>query len=150
MSANAVVLLNSNQGIINTNLAKIFIFNNDTNKGTFDYENTDDDVMIVAGTVLGRIAATNKLVILDKDASDGSQKPVGMLYNDVSIAYGETFSGTVYFVVSGDVAEDGIALPAGTTLTTVIGGQTVADLIAANTVGIRIVPTTDQTSYDNQ
>jgi hypothetical protein len=150
MSANAVALLTANQGIVNTNLAKIFIFNNDSQSGTFEYENTDEDVVILAGTVLGRIAATNKLAIINKDASDGSQFPVGILMQDITVAYGETFSGNVYFVVSGDVAEAQIKLPTGTTLETVISAKTLADRIASDTVGIRIVPTTDQTDYDNQ
>jgi len=150
MSTNAIVLQTPNQAIINTDLSKIFLWNNRSQSGTFEYENTDEDITIVAGTVLGRIAATQKLVIIDKDASDGSQFPVGVLMQDVEVAYGETFSGAVDFCVAGDVAQEQLALPTGTTLATVISGKTLFDRLGSDTVGIQLVATTENTQFDNQ
>jgi hypothetical protein len=90
------------------------------------------------------------LVILDKDASDGSQYPVGILAQDVVALYGEELSQSVDFCVEGDVAQEQLAFAAGTTLATVISGRTVADRIGADTVGVKLVATDEQTFYDNQ
>jgi hypothetical protein len=44
------------------------------------------DVTLAQGTVMGRIAATGKIIALDKDATDGSQLPVGCIVEGVTIA----------------------------------------------------------------
>lgn len=150
MSTNAIVLQTPNQAIINTDLSKIFLWNNRSQSGTFEYVNTEADVTIVAGTVLGRIAATQKLAIIATGASDGSQFPVGVLMQDVEVAYLETFSGAVDFCVAGDVAQEQLAFPTGVTLATVVSGKTLFDRLGSDTVGIQLVATTENTALDNQ
>ena len=44
-----------------------------------------DAAAYVRGTVLGIITASGKAVIVDSDAEDGSQNPVGVLLDDPSI-----------------------------------------------------------------
>lgn len=151
MSRNTLQLQTSNQAFITTDLSKIFIWNNRYNSGTFEYSNlsSGDDVTVVAGTVLGRVASTGVLVVLDPAASDGSQYPVGILAQDVAILYGEEYSGEVDFCVAGDVAQEMVALPEGYDLDSVISAKTIADRIGSDTVGIKLVAGTENTENDN-
>ncbi len=41
------------------------------------------DLTLLAGTVLGRNTATNVYVLLDVDATDGSQMAAGILYSNI-------------------------------------------------------------------
>lgn len=151
MSKNSVAYSKPNALFINRDLSKIFIRNPRSEQGTFSYENSSySDATVVAGTVLGRIAATNTLVILDPSATDGSQYPVGVLMQDVAVAAGDTYEDTVTMCVSGDVAQEQLAFADGVDLDTVVEHRTVRDRIGADTVGVKLIPTSDQTFYDNQ
>lgn len=134
----------------NTNRAKLFLKNKRFHKGTFYLANsTYDDVTYPEGTVLGRIAASRRLVPLDKNATDGSQYPVGILGQSVTIAAGDTANQTVAFCVFGDVAKDLLGFVAGTDLDTVIEHKTVFDRIGSDTLGIYLVTTVENTDFDN-
>jgi hypothetical protein len=147
MSSNTIVLNNGQQAIINFDLAKMFVWNNRYEKA--DYTNsTYDPVTLAAGTVMGRIAATQEIVPLDPEAVDGSQFPVGILAQDITVDEGETVS--LYICVAGDVVENGLTLPEGSTMNTVISSRSIRDRIASDTVGIKLVPSTDLTGYDNE
>lgn len=138
------VLSTNNQLITNYDTTKIFVWNNEYETGTFVAGAYDD---VVPGTVVGRIAASAKLVPLDSSASDGSQFPVGILVDQV--AAGDERTATI--CIAGDVNEGSIVFYNGTdTLSTVVSSRILRDRIAADTKGIRIVPTTELSEFDNQ
>ena len=112
-----------------------------------------------AGTVVGRISATNKITELKSAATDGSQKPIGILATDITevnnLNTGRTAlagSGTkdVTMCISGDVAEEKVILNGSDVLTTVVDSKTLRDRIGADTVGIILKLGRDLTNYDNQ
>lgn len=142
--------ITNNQAQVNTDTAKIFVWNNRFTEAAINYENsTYDDITWPAGTVMGRIASTNKVVPLTSAASDGSQFPVGILAQDVTIEAGDTLAQNVTICVEGDVNENLIDLQGSDTLATVISARTIRDRIGADTVGIKLVATTEMTSFDN-
>ncbi|MDX1816110.1 MAG: head decoration protein [Marinobacter sp.] len=55
---------------------------------------------LTKGTVIGRIAATSKLVVSVQTASDGSQNPVGVLNHDCDASAGDA---NCVFVKGGDL-----------------------------------------------
>lgn len=149
MSSNTVVENTGNQAIINTDLSKIFIWGNRYDKA--DYTNsTYDTVTLVAGTVMGRIGATQEIVPLDSAATDGSQYPVGILAQDAVVEDGDTVS--LAFCDKGDVAQEKVVLTNGTdTLETLLADdRSIADHIKGDTAGIKLIVTNELTGYDNQ
>lgn len=146
MSSNNVVLNNGQQAIINTNTSKIFIYENRSEVG--NYTNSGyDNVTLQPGTLMGRVAATQKLVPLVSSASDGSQFPVGILMGGRVIEPGDTVQLTICNY--GDVAEEQIIFQGSDTLSTLVSDRSLRDRISSDTAGIRLVPTNDLTNYDN-
>jgi hypothetical protein len=147
MSSNSQVLNTGQQTITNYETSKTFVFGNRYDKA--DYTNgTGAPVTVVLGTLLGRISATQKVIPLASAASDGSQFPVGIATEDTVIAAGATVK--LSYCVEGDVAEEKVVLNGSDTLSTVISGRSIRDRIASDTVGIRLVKSTELTAYDNQ
>jgi hypothetical protein len=147
MSINNIVLNNGQQAIINYDVSKIFVWDNRYEKA--DYTNSSyDAVTLRPGTLMGRIATTQEIVPLDSGAVDGSQYPVGILASDIEVPEGE--SAVLYICVAGDVVEDKVILADGDTMNTIISGRSIRDRIAADTVGIKLVPSTEMTGFDNQ
>lgn len=137
-----------------TDTTKIFVRNNRYSNGTYSYTNsTYDDIVIPAGTVLGRIASSLNLTALASGANDGSQSPVGILAQDVTVLAGTTKTLTVSFCDSGDVNQNEIVLQGTDTLNTLITNaspsRTIRDSIGGDTVGVKLVVTTEGTQYDN-
>ena len=145
MSKQDIVENTGVQAIINTDLSRIFLWENRYASANFNNE-LYDPLIMKAGKLLGRVAATQTLALCDTDSIDGSQYPVGILLNDTTIEDGVTK--TVTYVVSGDVAEDKIILNGNDTLSSVVSGQSLRDRIAM--LGINIVPSTEMTAFDNQ
>jgi len=140
----------SNQLFTNYDNSKIFVWDNRYSKGTFEYTNNDvTTVTFAAGTLLGRIASTDILVPLASGAVDGSQYPVGILAEDISVEYGESYSEEAAFCTYGDVVESQLSFDGSDDLDTVISGRSLRDRIAADTVGIRLIASTDLTGTDN-
>lgn len=137
----------ANPLISNYDTSKTFIWNLRTDKANYT-NSTYDDVTLLKGTLLGRISATGLVVPLTSGASDGSQFPLGILLEDTTVAGSDTV--TLTFAVEGDVVEDKILLQGSDTLNTVISGRRIRDRIGADTVGIKIVASTEMTNYDNQ
>lgn len=141
------VLNTGQQAIINTDVSKIFLWGNRYLDA--DYTNPDGDyaVTIPAGTVMGRIASTNKIIPLESGASDGSQFPVGILAQDYTVDAGA--DQTMSICIAGDVAEEQVDLQGTDTLDTTVSDRTIRDRIMADTHGIKLVPGTEMTAYDN-
>ncbi len=147
MSTQTVVLNNGQQAILNTDTAKIFLWDNRFESG--DRTNsTYDDENLIAGTLMGRVSATQKLVPLQSDAADGSQIPVGILNKDWVILAGETQK--VSICVSGDVAEEKLVFTkVGDDLDTVVSGRSLRDRIGGDTVGVKLITSVENTGVDN-
>jgi len=151
VSTNSVTLNTGQQAIIQQDLAKIFVWSNRFQKFPYEYENnTYDDVTVPAGTLMGRISATQKVVPLESAASDGSQYPVGILGADVVILAGDTFDGDITLCVEGDVVESQVLLDGSDTMATVISDRSIYDRIGADTVGIKLVDSIEMTAEDNE
>jgi len=125
---------------------KVFIFNNEFESGTL-LNSSGGELTYAIGTLLGRIAATGKLIPLTSAAVDGSQYPVGVLADEITLA--DAAEGTVTIAISGDVRADALVLDGSDTLDTVVELKTIGDRIKSDTIGIRLVEVTDNTFFDN-
>lgn len=143
-----VVTSNDNSGILNRiSPNKIFIWDNRYFQAEYNND-TYDPIMLSAGTLMGRISATQKVIPLASGASDGSQYPVGILAEDTTIADGETAN--LVLCNFGTVVENNVILDGSDTMDTVISGKSIRDRIASDTIGIKLQEGTENTGYDNQ
>lgn len=144
MSSQTIVTNTGVQATINTDLSRVFLWENRYASANFNNE-LYDPLIMKAGKLLGRVAATQTLALCDTDSTDGSQYPIGILAEDVTIEDGETKA--VSYCIYGDVAEDKIILNGNDTLSSVVNGQSLRDRIAM--MGVRIIPSTEMTANDN-
>lgn len=141
--------IGSNNGVqlfVNTDLSRVFLWENRYSKGNFN-NHQYDPLVLKAGTLLGRYSGNQNLFILTSAANDGTQYPVGILAEDITIDDGDTVE--VAFCNYGDVAEEKVILHGNDTMNTVISGRSIRDRIASDTVGIRLVAGTEMTAFDN-
>lgn len=143
----SVALNTGQQAIINTDVSKIFVWNNRYEDALYN-NSAYDAVSLTAGTLMGRVSATGWVKPLASGASDGSQFPVGVLANDITVDGGDLV--TVSICVAGDVVQDKIILQGADTMETTISSRRLKDRIGADTVGIKLVQSTEMTAYDNQ
>lgn len=144
MSSNSIAVNTGQQMTIKTDLSKIFIWNNRTAVANFT---AVADVTLLAGTLLGKVGATGKVVPLDSAATDGSQYPVGILSDDYTVLSGATVQLT--YCVAGDVAQEKVILAAGDTMASLVEDRSIYDRIGSDTVGIKLVASTSNSEYDN-
>ena len=138
----------ANPQVNNYDISQIFVFDNRFETATYTNP-TGDEVTLAKGTVMGRVASTNKVIPLVSSASDGSQYPIGILADDYVVDYTE--SQTVTFCKSGDVVKNKIIFANGTdTVNTVVSERTLGDRIQGDSLGINLVGGDQLTAYDNQ
>jgi hypothetical protein len=136
MSSQSTPVHTNNQMTVLTNTAKIFLRNNRYQSAEETNNTSYDPYVLSAGTLMGRNSTTGKLVPLSVLSTDGSQLPVGVLAEDVSLDAGETK--TVAIVDMGDVAEDKVILyHAGQTLDSVVSSRRLRDHLQAQ--GIKLI-----------
>lgn len=142
------VLNNGQQSINNYDTSKIFIWRNRFK--TVNYVNgTPGEITLLPGTVMGRVNATGKVDALQSSAADGSQYPLGILAQTVTLAAGA--NADVSICDEGDVDEDKVVfIDDYDTLDTIVDGRLIRDRINSDTVGVRLVSSTELTGYDNQ
>jgi hypothetical protein len=146
MSSQTIRNNTGQQITVDTDRSKIFLWKNRYESG--NYTNAGGSaVVLAAGTLLGRISATGLLIPLASAASDGSQYPVGILADDYTVAAGATVA--LAYCVEGDVATEKVVLAGSDTMNTPISGRRIFDRIGADTVGIKLVSSTEMTDYDN-
>jgi hypothetical protein len=146
MSTAVIAFNNGSQLTVNYDVAKMFIWNN---RYTYaQYTNgTGAPITTLAGTIMGRVAVTGKLLPMLAAASDGSATPVGILVKDYTVLAGATVS--MGICIQGDVTEDMIIVSGGTdTLDTVVALQTNRDRLRSF-ASINPKPRTDMTAFDN-
>lgn len=147
-SSQSVVNEGTNQLFINTDTSKIFLGNNQTENDAYINNSSYDPITLKAGTVLGRIGSTGVLVPTQSTASDGSQNVLGVLMADLTVDSGDTVQAPV--CVSGRVAADKlIFVKPGDGLNTVVSNRRYKDKIQGETVGIKLVYSTEMTHPDN-
>lgn len=144
---NSIVLNTGQQMTITIDTSKIFIWGNRYTTGSYT-NSGGSPVTLAAGTLLGKVSATQKLLPHSSAASDGSQFPVGVLADDYIIAAGATLD--LFYCVAGDVAQEKVILASGDTMVTPVSGRSIYDRIGSDTVGIKLVPSTSNSDYDNQ
>ncbi len=146
MSSSTTLLNTGSQIITKYDLSKIFVYNN--RYDNMNYVNSGyDDVTLAEGTVMGKTTA-GVIVPLQSNASDGSQIPVGILACDAVINAGDSVNLPV--CVSGDVVSGKIVLvKVGDTLSTIISSRSIRDRIGGDTVGVKVVESTENTYPDN-
>ena len=136
----------NNQLTNNYDYSKIFLFGNKYADG--DITNGGGAAIdIPAGTLIGRISGNQELTPCASGATDGSQFPVGILAQNVTIQAGATLS--VSICVEGEVAEEKVILDGSDDFDTVVDDRSFRDRIAADTVGIKLVTSEDLTGFDN-
>ena len=107
------------------------------------------DVDLVVGMVMGRVSATNKLLPLIFDASDGSQYPVGLAWMGLdatkTVVDGTTKS--IEVVNKGKIDGSLINFTTTSTLDSVVAGRTVRDWLMD--IGLVIIDPQEQTGFAN-
>ena len=136
----------SNFATFDRTVEKLFLFENDYITGTF-LNNTGATIELVGGEVIGRVAASGKLVVLTSAAVDGSTFVVGINRTEVTVL--NAAEAPVLVCVQGWVNEDLLILQGSDTLSTVIELRQIRDKIMGETMGIKIVKGEELTKYDN-
>ena len=129
-----------------TDLSKIFLWNNRYDKATYT-NSTGSEVTLAPGTVMGKVGATNKLLPLVAAATDGSQFPVGVLAKGATVANGASVD--LEYCIGGDVAAEKLIFNAAEGLTTDVDDRTIGDRLKSDTLGINPVTGTELTKADN-
>lgn len=107
------------------------------------------DTDLLQGLVMGRISATGLIVVLDKDATDGSQYPIGLCVVDQTVLDGVTAS--IRLVNKGRIAESKINFGDDETLDTAIGAANNQKILRdwLEDLGLELMGSTELTQLDN-
>jgi hypothetical protein len=146
MSTVTEILNNGQQAIYNFDTTKIFVRENRYQSGSITNGGLVD-LVIPAGTLLGRVGASQLMKVLASGSTDGSQFPVGISAQDLTIAPAATAA--ITFCIGGDVVESKIILDGSDTLATLIDDRSIRDRVAGDTLGIKLVPSDQLTAFDN-
>lgn len=158
MSTVTIVNNAGNQAHLDYDVSKIFVFNNRFNTGLYDEPATGAEYTLLQGTLLGRITATGKLKICSAASTDGSQFPIGVVTESVTMASLAT-SVSVNYCIAGDVVSSKLLFSGAETLDSIV---TVTDTVPTNTTytrrlrdliqqaGIVLVSSDELTGFDNQ
>jgi hypothetical protein len=137
-----------NQAAYDRQLSNLLILNNSFLKG--DYANISGaEETVVVGQVLGRVAATQKLVVCKSAAVDGSQFPVAIAVQELSAI---AIAGTVDNIApcnGGKVNENEIVFDGTDTFATQVDGKSMRDHLIANTKGLELLNVLENTDFDN-
>jgi hypothetical protein len=143
-----VVQANEQQAHFTTDTGVLFLGDNRYEDNNYVNNSVYATITLEAGTVMGRVATTRVLLPCDKDASDGSQFPVGILAEDVVLAAGQTRRVTI--CIYGDVNESKVKffLNQGD-LNEVVSSRNYRDRLKSDTAGIRLIASTEMSGTDN-
>lgn len=133
--------------VTNYSNEKLLLFGCDFTSATYTSEDAYDETLAI-GTVMGRIAATGKVVPIDSAASDGSQFPVGVLTATYEVASGSDVE--VRMVVSGEINGNMLVFPNGEDLDTIVSSKQMRDRLASDTVGLILSFPDELSELDNQ
>ena len=122
----------------------IFLRDNKYESGDFTND-TYDAITLSAGTVVGRILATNEIAPMASGNTDGTKLPIGILTQTTVVESGDTVS--LNFCIGGEVAKEKVILDSGDTFATVIGSASTINDLLNNFV--TLVSGTEMTAFDN-
>jgi hypothetical protein len=147
MSTVTNVLATGNQLTTNYDTTKFLLGSNSFIEA--DITAAGGNGVLLQGMVMGRIAATQLIVPLDKDATDGSQYPVGVCVQTQTVADGVTK--TITLVNKGKIAESIVNFKDGA-LTTAIGVANHQRILRdwLNSIGLELMAGEELTGVDNQ
>lgn len=138
---------NKNQATFNTDTSKIFLFGCKYQSILFK-NTTGADLTLVGGEVIGRDSTTLKGAILASAATDGSQFPLG-INSTKSGVLADDDEIMIDICVYGEVAEDKIILDGSDTLNTLVSLRPIRDRILSDTMGVKLISSTELTAFDN-
>lgn len=104
-------------------------------------------VDLAKGTMISRIPTTGKFAIMKSASEDGTQYPVGVLAEDVSLE--AATEKNINVVKSGIVDASGLVFNGADTIASVVDSRQYLDLIPSMTVGIELVSIDQLTNFDN-
>lgn len=137
----------SNQRYQNYDTSFIFLRDNKYEQGEYN-NGSYDEVVLQAGTVMGRNSTTGKILPLQSDATDGSQFPIGVLAQNKTVAAGA--DATLTYCLGGEVAQGKLVFTkSGDDLETVVSDRQLRDRIASDNAGIVLIESTELTGNDN-
>lgn len=146
MSSITEVTRTSNQVNVSYDFAKLALGDNEFITGVYTPAGNGT---LAEGTVFGRISATGKLKPADKDATDGSQYPVGIFYNAIGGAK-TVVAATDYeltLINKGKVDAGLLTFATGESLDSVVSDRQYRDHLAA--IGIILESPSQLTDLDN-
>jgi hypothetical protein len=146
MSTATLVYNDGSAAMMAYDISKIFIWDNKYQTTNFEND-SGGELIMPAGTLVGREASTGNLKLYDATAVDGVEFPVGMLADNYTIADATTEEVTI--CIGGEVAEEKVILQAPDTLDSIVALKTVRDRIAADNAGIVMRVSTENTKQDN-
>jgi len=145
--SNVTTTTNTNNQLTNNyDYSKIFLFGNQYENGKIANA-TGSPVTIPAGTLIGRIGASQLLIPCASGSTDGSEFPIGVLAQNVTIPANTAME--ISIGISGDVAEEKIIFNGTDDFNTLVAARSFRDRISADTLGIKLVPSTELTGFDN-
>jgi hypothetical protein len=145
MSKSEVVKNTGNMMVINRDTSKVFIWNPDSIYANYN-NSTYDPIELKAGTIMGRVAYTQHVKECKSSANDGSQFPIGVLMQDVTVDDGDIRE--VAVCVGGEVAEEKLIYQITDGPGTAVSGRSLRDHLQL--AGIKLVSCDEHTRYDNQ
>jgi hypothetical protein len=137
-----------NQRFVGTDVSKVFLGNNTTQKEEYVNNSGYDPISLPPGTVMGRIAGTDIVVPCTSAATDGSEQPIGVLMQDLEIDSGDTVNAVL--CNGGDIAAEKISFYHPTdSLNSQVDGVRMKDLLLRNTT-IKLIWSDEMSGdYDN-
>ena len=133
--------------ITNFDTTKLVLKGGEYNNAVYT-NSTGGPITILVGTLLGRVSATDKVLPLKSAAADGSQFPVGISCQEITVANGA--DATLEFVIAGEVEGTLLTLDGADTLATAIDGKTLGDRIKSDSLGILLRDSDELSALDNQ
>jgi len=141
----SIVYNNGQQMIINTDTSKVFLWNRRSQPCNI-INSGGAPVTYLEGQVMGRISASGNIIPCVAAAVDGSQFPIGVLIDGLTVAAGATVP--CFICDDGDVASELLIFNGAETLSTVVSGRQMRDWLKL--AGIKLVAGVDLTGYANQ
>lgn len=131
--------------VTNYSNEKLLMFDNTFQEATYTNSDAYDETLAI-GTVMGRVASTGKVVVFDKDNSDGSQFPIGVLVADYTVGAGD--DATLTMVIGGEINGNMLVFPNGETVETVVSSRQVKDWLQL--ANINLSYPAELSALDNQ
>lgn len=146
MSSITEVVKTGNQLNTSYDVSKVALGDNEFIQGQFTAAASED---IAEGTVFGRVHATGFFKKHDKDATDGSQYPVGVFYNGIggskTVVNGTTY--TITLISKGKVNSSMLVFATGESLDSVVSDRQLRDHLAG--IGLVLETGSQLAALDN-